>query len=39
VDQGFQYEIIEESKLSYEGMKLQEIDDKEFLLKILSEHE
>ncbi len=38
VDQGFEYEILLGKKLNYEGMKLLEIDEKEYLGRLLSDH-
>lgn len=39
VDQGFSYEIITSDDLDYKGVKIHEIDEKEYLIKLLVEHE
>lgn len=39
VDQGFPYEIILAEDLDYKGIKVHELDEKEYLIKLLVEHE
>ena len=39
VDQGFPYEIILGEDLNYKGIKIHELDEKEYLIKLLVEHE
>ena len=39
VDQGFPYEIALPNDLNYKGIKLHELDQKEYLIKLLVEHE
>ena len=35
VDQGFPYEIILAEDLNYRGIKIHELDEKEYLIKLL----
>ena len=39
VDQGFPYEIVVEEDLNFKGIPLKELDEKEYLIKLLVEHE
>lgn len=39
IDQGFQHEIKMGSQLDYSGMKLHDLDEKEHLLYVLSQHQ
>lgn len=39
VDQGFPYEILLAEELDYKGIKVHELDEKEYLIKLLVEHE
>jgi hypothetical protein len=39
VDQGFPYEIVLGEELNYRGVHLHELDEKEYLIKLLVEHE
>jgi hypothetical protein len=39
VDQGFPYEIVLGEELNYRGIHLHELDEKEYLIQLLVEHE